>query len=241
MGQELITLIILIAIGIYAFRAQRSRFRRDSNEGSFTYSSRSSRSGGTAKWQVSQNGNPTMSVGQMRITVFPLVDEVYPQGNPPRRVWIYCVAYEDNDDDPYFSDPYETEEAAKYEALAFINGSPSRHQSETELRNQRRIDRPIAQCEGGARQREQLIAEISDMLKHENLNVTALRKPEKRIASQLKALEWQIPQCHYYPDGDRENAIALAEKQKIALHGLAQRVEARIAERKAKGKSPPQK
>ena len=60
-----------------------------------------------------------------------------------------------------------------------------------------------------------------------------------RSSSRLKALEWQISE--YQNDGVRAELIAQAEKQKIALRELAQRVEARIAERKAKGKSPSQK
>jgi hypothetical protein len=181
-----------------------------------------------------------MVVGGERITVF-----------ASDNGWKYCIADESaRDDDAYepdFSDPYETVEAAKYEALAVINDRPSRHRSITERRRkqereqwrehhrQRRLDRwKIA-----IQEREQVIADISDLLRREDLNITALRKPEAKIASRLKALGWQI--STYHADGVGEEAIAQAEKQKIALRELAQRVEARIAERKAKRKFPSQK
>jgi hypothetical protein len=83
------------------------------------------------------------------------------------------------------------------------------------------------------------MADISDLLTRKDLNVTALRKPERKIASCLKALEWQIPK--YRSDGVRAGLIARAERQKNTLRKLAQRVEERIAERKAMRKSPPLK
>ena len=169
-----------------------------------------------------------MVVDGTRITVFASDDG-----------WKYCIADEGDDSAPYFSDPYETAEVAKHEALAFINGSPSQHRSIYERQREHRSQRRLDSWEKAIHEREQVIADVSDLLTREDLNITALRKPEAKIASRLKALEWQISE--YQNDGVRAELIAQAEKQKIALRELAQRVEARIAERKAKGKSPSQK
>lgn len=241
MGQNLLILTILIAVAIFVILSRRSPNRRNGNgDGGRQWQTPRPKRNGGGQWKVSQNGNPTMVVGGERITVFASDDG-----------WKYCIADESaRDDDEYepeFSDPYETVEAAKYEALAVINDRPSRHRSITErLREQtneqwrehhrqRRLDK----WGTAIQEREQLIADISDLLTREDLNVTALRKPEAKIASRLKALGWQISE--YHNDGVRAELIAQAEKQKIALRELAQRVEARIAERKAKGKSPSQK
>jgi hypothetical protein len=117
-----------------------------------------------------------MVVGGQRITVFPSTNSF---GSNDGR-WKYCIADEgdDDDDSAYFSDPCETAETAKYEALAFVDGGPSRHRSVTEKRIKLRLDA----WETAIRDREQLTADISNLLTHEYLNITALRKPEKRIA-----------------------------------------------------------
>jgi len=121
------------------------------------------------------------------------------------------------------------------EALAFIDDRPSRYRSVKERRREQKAQRRRVMWEEGIQKREQFIADISDLLKLEDLNITALRKPERKIASELKALGWQI--STYHEEGVRKVAIAQAEKQKITLRELAQRVEALIAERKAKRKS----
>jgi len=81
-------------------------------------------------WEVSLKGNPTVVIDGKRITVF-----------ASEEGWKYVIADEiARDDDEYeppdFSFPYETEEEAKYEALAVISGSRSRHRSITEQRQE---------------------------------------------------------------------------------------------------------
>jgi len=252
MGQNLLILAVLIVFAIVIILSRRSPNRSNGNGGGGRQwqAPRPRRNGG-GQWKVSQNGNPTMVVGGQQITVFAYDDEVVtsmdawppPLNSAVIRGWKYCIADEGDDDDPYYSDPYETEEAAKYEALAFINGSPSRHRSLTERRREAwreyRRQQRLKRWGKAIQEREQLIADISDLLTRDDLNITALRKPEAKIASRLKALGWQISE--YHADGVRKEAIAQAEMQKITLRELAQRVEARITERKAKRKSPSQK
>ena len=88
-------------------------------------------------WEVSLKGNPTVVIDGKRITVF-----------ASKEGWKYVIAVEiARDDDEYelpdFSLPYETEEEAKYEALAFIDDRPSRYRSITEQRAEWSDEHPI--------------------------------------------------------------------------------------------------
>lgn len=210
MGQELFILIVLIAIIGAAIVAARHR----------------AGDGHGGKWQSSNRGNPTTIVSGTRVTVFPS------DGG-----WKYVVSDEraGDDDEPEFSDPFETQEQAKHEAFAFVRGEPSRYQSMYEQKAESREERRREKWESVIKEREQLIKDASDLLARSDLNVTTLRKPEARIKSQLKALDWQIPQ--YRKDSVSKGAITQAERQKVTLRALAQRIEARIAEIKATRKS----
>ena len=177
MGQELLILIVLIAVAIFAIAALRSRPKRNGKgEGGGQWQASRPRRNGGRQWQTSVKGNLAMVVDGTRITIFAQ------DGG-----WKYVISDNgdgDNEDGTYFSEKYETAEAAKYEALVDLDGGTSRHRTVAEKRSERRLDA----WEKAIRDREQLIADISDLLMREDLNVTALRKPEKRIASQLKAL-----------------------------------------------------
>lgn len=75
-------------------------------------------------WSTSTNGNPTRIYRGSRVTVFPS------DGG-----WKFCIADPDDDDDPYFSDPYSTLEAAKHEAIALIDGTGSKFSTKREERS----------------------------------------------------------------------------------------------------------
>lgn len=169
-------------------------------------------------WTVSENGNPTFVAGSTRITVF-----------QQDRGWKYCIADVDDRDDPHFSDAYATEREAREDALAHFRGEPSRHQSlsasSTEDRRQR--------WEAHIQERSLVIDELQRFLAENNdLGITALRKPEAKIASHLKQLGWQI--AEYRNAGISANLISLAERQKPALVRLAEEVAARIESKQAK-------
>ncbi len=68
------------------------------------------------KWSRSANGNPVIFRLNRCITVFRTDSG-----------WKYCIATIDEDDNPYFSEVYETEVAAKFEALARLEGRESRY------------------------------------------------------------------------------------------------------------------
>ncbi len=163
-------------------------------------------------WMVSENGNPTFVAGSTRITVF-----------HQDRGWKYCIADVDDRDDPHFSDAYATEIEAREEALAHFRGEPSRHHSlsvsSAEVRRLR--------WEAHIQERSLLIEELQRFLaENDDLGITALRKPEAKIASNLKQLDWQI--AEYRNAGVSANLISLAERQKPALARLAEEVAAKI-------------
>lgn len=57
-------------------------------------------------WQASERGNPTILHGRYRVTVF------QQDGG-----WKYVLGDEDDNDEPYFSEKFQTEGAAKRAAL----------------------------------------------------------------------------------------------------------------------------
>lgn len=83
-------------------------------------------------WTSSERGNAMMLVGDQRITVF----------EDSGRGWKFCIADATGDEpNPYYSDRYDTENAAKYEALAHYKGLPSRYQSKVEQAAGRRAQK----------------------------------------------------------------------------------------------------
>jgi hypothetical protein len=168
--------------------------------------------GSASRWTVSENGNPTFVEGSTRITIF-----------QQDRGWKYCIADVNDRDDPYFSDAYASEREAREEALAHFRGEPSRHQSLTATSYQERRRRWETQIQ----ERSLMIEELRRFLaENKDLGISALRKPEAKIASQLKQLNWQI--AEYLNAGVSANFISLAEQQRPALDQLAKEVAARI-------------
>lgn len=120
------------------------------------------------------------------------------------------------------------ERETREKTLAHFRGEPSRHQSlpASFAENQRKrweaqIEERSLEIEGLQR----FLAETTD------LGITALRKPEAKIASYLKQLDWQI--AEYRSAGVSANLISLAERQKPALAQLAEEIAARIEAKQA--------
>ena len=178
---------------------------------------------GADRWTVSENGNPTMIVESTRITIF-----------QQDRGWKYCIGDVDDRDDPYFSDEYATERDAQEEALAHVRGEPSRHQSLSESSAENTRQRWEVQIE----ERSKLIKELRQFLtENPDSGITALRKPEAKIVSHLKQLDWQI--AKYRSSGVAAAFVSLAEQHKPALNDLAKEVAARIEAKQAE--RPPRK
>jgi hypothetical protein len=174
-------------------------------------------------WTVSKNGNSTLMKASTRITVF-----------QQDRGWKYCIADVDDREEPYFSEAYSNELEAQEEALAHLRGEPARHQPLSASLAQDRRER----WEAHILERAQLIEELQRYLMEDaDLRITALRNPEAKLASQLKQLEWQIPE--YHGAGVSADLIHLAERQRLELAKLAEVVAARIKAKQAR--RPPRK
>lgn len=176
------------------------------------------------EWKRSERGNRTAIVGKERVTVFP-------SGGG----WKFVVADSTrDDDDAYFSDPYATESMAQEEAEAHMAGEPSRHRSLTDDREDRRREK----WEMVIDERQQTLAELEAMLLTPDLSIGALRKPEAKIASHLKQLDWQMGE--YRLARVSKSRIEMAERQRERLAALAEEVAARLAEKaKAPTKAKP--
>lgn len=169
-------------------------------------------------WSISETGNPTFTQGSVRITVF-----------QQDRGWKYCIANVDDRKAPHFSDEYASEQAAKEEALADLRGEPSRHQSLS-----------VLYFEDRRRRWEELILDRSVVIddlqlylaSSEQLGITALRKPEAKIASLLKQLDWQLTE--YVKSGVSVKLVSLAEQHKAKLVELSASVSRKIEALQAK-------
>ncbi len=152
-------------------------------------------------WRVSKNGNPTRIVNEYRITVFEN-DEG----------WVFCAADSaiSDDDDPYFSDAYETKEIAQIEAMAFSLGEPSTYKS---IKQKRRETRESQEVEAWISSLDEIYLEVcaaKDFISGDESKITTLRKPERRLKSIVKALDWQIPK--YRLMGIEKNEIDRASQ-----------------------------
>jgi len=85
------------------------------------------RTGNAGNWDLSENGNPVLITGSSRITVF-----------QQDRGWKYFIADINDRKPPLFSDPYNSQEAAMDEALAYLRGAPPRHASISDNRTEAR-------------------------------------------------------------------------------------------------------
>lgn len=170
-----------------------------------------------ARWTVSENGNPMLIEGSTRITVF-----------QQDRGWKYCIADINDREEPYFSETYADEQAAREEALAHFRGEPQCH---TPL-SASFAENPRQRWEKHIRERSQLIEELQRYLAdNPDLGISALRKPEAKITSHLKQLDWQITE--YQLAGVSADFISLAQQQRPALIRLAEDVQARIKTKQA--------
>jgi len=166
-------------------------------------------------WQPSENGNPVLIYKNHRITVF-----------PADRGWKFCVAKIESDDDPFFSEAYHTEDAAKFEALARMDNRPSQHSTNAQDRAAVRKGK----WEEQIAERVKTHQELSSALVAAT-TVTDLRKIERKVESQVKQSSWQIPE--YYRDGVSRNLIEQAEEMEKQFQSLATSVALRITELKS--------
>ena len=169
-------------------------------------------------WGSSESGNSMTIYRNRRVTVF-----------PSDRGWKFCIAKVEDDEDPYFSDVYRDEDAAKYEALAWMDGRPSRNST---MQEDRQVNRR-KQWEEQISQRAALLAILSKDLPLA-ANLTEVRKIERKVQSHVKQGSWQISE--YVRDGVSDVLIRQAEELHRSYEALSQRVEDRVASFKTKVK-----
>ena len=164
-------------------------------------------------WQSSENGNPTTILGRIRLTVFP-------QDNG----WKFCIANVDDRGEPHFSDVYASEAAAREEALAAVRGEPSRHRPLWVDGAENRRRRMEAELDARAATIEDLRAWLSG---NPDAGISALRKPELKIRSQLRQLDWHVGELERL--GASASVVTGAREQSRILSDLAGEVAARLA------------
>lgn len=170
------------------------------------------------KWSPSAGGNPTTVYHNRQLTVFEQ------DGG-----WKFCDAKVGQDDEPYFSDAYDTVEAAKHEAIAWVDGQPSRHKSRSDTAGERRRDK----WEASVREKVDLASEIKQALAADP-KLTELRKLEKKVATALRQLDWQTTELR--KAGGSGAVIATAERLTKDFASLAGVIAAQIEERKGRPK-----
>lgn len=174
-------------------------------------------------WRVSEAGNLTRTVGNLRHTLFDSDDG-----------WKFCVARSDrDDDDPIYSEPYITQDQARDALEDWLCGRPIRYRSLTESKRDDRRETWI----GIIRDRQILIDKIDKELRADpEMKITGLRKLEAKLASHQKQLNWQPSEYHAagVPDTLIQAALALRPR----IERLSVEVPARIAALQAKLRLP---
>lgn len=175
------------------------------------------------QWDLSEAGNLTITMGTKRLTVFES------DGG-----WKFCVAAADREDnDPYFSELYSSSEAARDEAVALISGNPSKHVSITQARRDDRRERWIETINERAALIDSIDAELRE---NPEMKITALRKPEAKLASQIKQLQWQPTE--YRAAGVPESLVATTLALEPRVRRLADEVSSRIEKLQSKRPTP---
>jgi hypothetical protein len=129
------------------------------------------------EWGASENGNPTQIYHGKHVAVFES------DGG-----WKFTIGDPNDRREPYFSEPYETVDIAKTEALRHMNRLPSLHQS---LPEQRREERRLKEEE----QREQFVSDEPKIIAalaasaDAAANLTELRKIEGKAETQLRNVD----------------------------------------------------
>lgn len=167
------------------------------------------------RWSRSPAGNPTGIYRNRRLTVFEQ------DGG-----WKFCDAKVEDDDEPYFSGAYDSVEAAKYEAVAWVGGLPSRHKSRSQRAGERRLREALSGIEGKAA----LAAEIRQALAT-GPKLTELRRLDKKVANARRQLTSDVNRA--YSMGEDAAKSERLEQELAALVGA---IGARIEERKTRPK-----
>lgn len=146
-------------------------------------------------WHASRNGNQTIKVGSLRLTVF-----------EQDRGWKYCISQGSGDDNPYFSERYATEQEAKEAATAHANGQESPHKTSREAREDANLNYHLSITKDANEIYHSCHSSISEMYSSGRINLTALRPIKKK----LDRTERSIIEAYKHNYAERREADANA-------------------------------
>lgn len=132
-------------------------------------------------WDRSESGNPIIHRGDLRLTVFR-----HTKGHSAKGGWKFCIAEGDDDESPYFSGEYQSEDEAKYEGLAKLDGLPSKYDALTRRDYETVHETHARFLRNATIDTEALITATTEAVASPDNKVTDLRKLEKRLETKLK-------------------------------------------------------
>ncbi|ASP98505.1 hypothetical protein CN138_09485 [Sinorhizobium meliloti] len=177
----------------------------------------------SSEWALSENGNPTQIYKGKRITVFEADSG-----------WKYCIAHPEDRREPYFSEAYETLDIAQSEAIRHMERLPSLHRSLPEQRRELRRQKEDEERSAFLSGEPHVIASLSSAAESA-INLSELRKVERKTETRRRYIDRVADSVEVY-GSDEE--IERAQELKREVSALADRVQIRVAELKAKRKTP---
>ncbi|MDX0408369.1 hypothetical protein GOL82_27200 [Sinorhizobium medicae] len=178
----------------------------------------------STEWTLSENGNPTQIYKGRRITVFEA------DGG-----WKYCIAYPEDRREPYFSEAYETSDIAQSEAIRHMERLPSLHRSLPEQRRELRRQKEDEERSAFLSSEPHVIASLSSAAESAT-DLSELRRVERKTETRRRYIDRVADSVEVYGSVEEiERAQELTRK----VSALAERIQIRVAEFKAKGKKPP--
>lgn len=175
-----------------------------------------------ATWTNSENGNPTRIYKGKRITVFEA------DGG-----WKYCIADPEDRREPYFSEPYETSDIGKSEAIRHIERLPSMYRSLPEQRREIRRQKEDEDRATFLSTEPQIIASLASSAEAAP-NLTELRKVERKADTRKRYIDRVIESVEIY--GTDEDMGRARELQQ-SLNALVDRIQVRVAELKGRSRT----
>lgn len=171
------------------------------------------------EWGASEKGNPTQIYHGKDVTVFES------DGG-----WKFTIGDPNDRREPYFSEPYETVDIAKTEALRHMNRLPSLHQSLPEQRREKRRQKEEEQREEFVSNEPEIIAALAASA-DAAANVTELRKIERKAETQLRHVDRVVGSIAIYGSDEAIEKALIVQKE---ARELLENIRMRVAELKEK-------
>lgn len=173
---------------------------------------------GRPEWRISERGNATLDYRGQRLTA-------YLDG----RYWKFCAAPLP-DGEPFFSESFESEAAAKEEALAFVEGRPRSNPTIQEIKQASRPPWTETVTETAAATLASLTLKLNEELPYKGKRLHILKDVEKRAIKSKKSLNFTLEKS--------SSQLSLAQKFQItsaisALNEIESRAGAEIERRKS--------